>query len=161
VAMPGLFAQFDFGLFIQETYFAFLLLGGLLVIMYAYRDVRLPDAGNFKNIVLVLFLMTVANGMERCARVSADGRELRFAMSVVHYCLQPCVIWLELVIIMPEAVKRRRLSMLLLSLLRCCPHSDYLRQLLQQNHRIRCLSHTLMWQHIPLKAALLYCYRNR
>ena len=114
--MPGLFEQFDFGLFIRETYFAFLLLGGLLVIMRAYRDVRLPDAGNFKNIVLVLFLMTVANGLERCARVSADGRELRFAMSVVHYCLQPCVIWLELVIIMPEAVKRRRLNMLLLSL---------------------------------------------
>ncbi len=90
-----------------------------------WSDVRLPDAGNFKRIVLVLFLMTVANGLERCARVSAHGRELRFAMSVVHYCLQPCVIWLELVIIMPDAVKRRRLSMLLLSLLRCCPHSDY------------------------------------
>ena len=101
---------------ISENYITFLLLGGLLVVMYAYRDIRLPATRNFLFIILVLFLMSVSNSLERWAVLSPDRRTMRIAMSVLHYCLQPYVIWLELVIIMPQADRKRRLKMFLLSI---------------------------------------------
>ena len=114
--MSGFVSQIDLRLIISENYITFLLLGGLLVVMYAYRDIHLPAAGNFLLIILVLFLMSVSNSMERWAMLSPDRRGMRIAMSVLHYCLQPCVIWLELVIIMPQADRKRRLKMFLLSI---------------------------------------------
>ena len=101
---------------ISENYITFLLLGGLLVVMYAYRDIHLPATRNFLLIILVLFLMSVSNSLERWAVLSPDRRTMRIAMSVLHYCLQPYVIWLELVIIMPQADRKRRLKMFLLSI---------------------------------------------
>ena len=105
-----------FNLIISENYITFLLLGGLLVVMYAYRDIHLPATRNFLLIILVLFLMSVSNSLERWAVLSPDRRTMRIAMSVLHYCLQPYVIWLELVIIMPQADRKRRLKMFLLSI---------------------------------------------
>ena len=83
------FSLRDLGLLISENYLTFLLLGGLLVVMYAYRDIHLPATRNFLFIILVLFLMSIANSLERWAVLSPDRRTMRIAMSVLHYCLQP------------------------------------------------------------------------
>ncbi len=114
--MQASFSQIDLGLLISENYLTFLLLGGLLVMMYAYRDIRLPATRNFLFIILVLFLMSIANNLERWAALSPDRRTMRIAMSVLHYCLQPCVIWLELIIIIPRTARNHRQKIFLLSL---------------------------------------------
>ncbi|MBR2547293.1 MAG: histidine kinase [Eubacterium sp.] len=109
----------DLELLISENYITFLLLGGILIVMYAYREVRLPATGNFLLIIAVLFLMAVSNNVERWASMSPDRIEIRTLMSVIHYVLQPLVIYLELVIIMPvdEAHFRKRNLLLALPLI--------------------------------------------
>ena len=109
-------SQIDLKVLVGENLLTFLLVGGLLVVMYAYRDIRLPATRNFLFIILVLLLMSISNSLERWAALSPDRRTMRIAMSVLHYCLQPCVIWLELVIIIPWTGRNRRLWMFLLSL---------------------------------------------
>ena len=110
------FSLRDLGLLISENYLTFLLLGGLLVVMYAYRDIHLPATRNFLFIILVLFLMSIANSLEQWAVLSPDRRTMRIAMSVLHYCLQPCVIWLELIIIIPRTDRNYNRKIFLLSL---------------------------------------------
>ncbi len=39
--MSGLVSQIDLNLIISENYITFLLLGGLLVVIYAYSDIHL------------------------------------------------------------------------------------------------------------------------
>lgn len=114
--MLASFSQADLRLLISENFLTFLLLGGLLVVMYAYRNTRLPATRNFLLIILVLFLMSVSNSLERWAMLSPDRRDMRIAMSVLHYCLQPGVIWLELVIIMPRTDPKYRLKRFLMTL---------------------------------------------
>ena len=114
--MLASFSRMDFRLLISENFLTFLLLGGLLVVMYAYRDTRLPATRNFLFIILVLILMSLSNNLERWAVLSPDRRTVRIAMSVLHYCLQPCVIWLELIIIMPRTNPKYRMKLVLMSL---------------------------------------------
>ena len=109
-------SQMDFRLLISENFLTFLLLGGLLVVMYAFRDSHLPATRNFLFIILVLVLMSFSNSLERWAVQSPDRRTMRIAMSVLHYCLQPSVIWLELVIVLPRADPKYRLKLFWLSL---------------------------------------------
>lgn len=94
--------QIDLQLFISENYFTFLLLGGLLIVMFAYRDMPIPATGNFLLIIFILFVMCVVNSIERWATYSPDRIEIRMISSVIHYILQPFVIYLELLIIIPE-----------------------------------------------------------
>lgn len=114
--MLASFSQTDLRMLISENFITFLLLGGLLVVMYAYRDAHLPATRNFLFIIIVLFLMSAANSLERWAVLSPDRRDMRIAMSVLHYCLQPCVIWLELAIIIPRKGPQYRVKFLLFSL---------------------------------------------
>jgi sensor histidine kinase YesM len=97
-----LISQVDLELFFNENYLTFLILGGLLVVMFSYRDVPLPAAGNFLLIIIVLFIMSVANGLETWAKVSPDRIQVRIVTSVIHYILQPFVIYLELLTIIPR-----------------------------------------------------------
>ena len=101
-------SQMDLRQLISKNFLTLLLLGGLLVVMYAYRDAHLPATRNFLFIILVLFLMSMSNSLERWAVLSPDRRPMRIAMSVLHYCLQPSVIWLELVILMPRTHPNHR-----------------------------------------------------
>lgn len=95
-------AYMDLEFLIKENYFTFLILGGLLIVMYAYRKVHLPATGNFLLIIAVLFLMSISSSVELWAAQSPDRADIRMLMSVIHYVLQPLVIYLELVIIIPK-----------------------------------------------------------
>ena len=106
----------DLELFFNENYLVFLLLGGLLVIMYAYRDVRLPASRNFVMIIFTLLAMCLASGIEAWARDSSSRELFRMGASVVHYILQPLVIYLELTIIMPGRETASSKNKLLLAL---------------------------------------------
>ena len=103
----------DLEFLINENYFTFLMLGGLLIVMYAYRNVHLPATGNFLLIIAVLFLMSISNSVELWAVLSPDREGIRMFMSVAHYVLQPFVIYLELVIIMREEEHDRRKDFLI------------------------------------------------
>ncbi len=98
----------DLGLLIRVNYFAFLILGGLLILMYAYRDVQLPASRNFSLIIVVLFIMSIANSIDVWATLEVDRVNIRFAASVIHYVLQPFVIYLELLTIIPDLEHRDR-----------------------------------------------------
>lgn len=89
-------------IFFNENYLVFLLLGGLLIVMYAYRGVKLPASRNFVLLIFIILAMCVASGIETWACDSPDRALIRTIVSVIHYILQPFVIYLELVIIMPE-----------------------------------------------------------
>ena len=103
-----LISQVDLELFFNENYLTFLILGGLLVVMISYRDVPLPAAGNFLLIIFVLFIMSVASGLETWAKVSPDRIHVRLITSVIHYILQPFVIYLELITIIPWGAKKEQ-----------------------------------------------------
>lgn len=110
-------------LYINENYFTFLLLGGLLIVMLAYRDVHLPATRTFLIIILVLFLMSAASSLESWAVVSPDRESIRILASIIHYILQPLVIYLELIIIMPEGSTsdvRKRILLALPLLINTC-----------------------------------------
>ncbi len=87
---------------ITANYLTFLILGGLLVMMLVYRDVRLPATKNFLIIIIVLLAMCISSSLDRWAVLSADRAFIRMVASVIHYILQPLVIYLELVIIIPD-----------------------------------------------------------
>ena len=91
----------DITTLIGENYLACLLLGGLLVVMFSYRNVQLPASRSFKLIVLVLLVMCISSGIERWAVLSPDRESVRIAASVVHYMIQPLVLYLELVVLTP------------------------------------------------------------
>ena len=92
---------------ISENYLAFLMLGGLLIIMYAFRKVHLPASRTFLLIALVLFAMCIASSLERWAVQSPDRYEVRVAASVVHYVLQPLVIYLEIIVLLPPPIRKK------------------------------------------------------
>lgn len=101
---------------ITANYITFLILGGLLIMMLVYRDIRLPATRNFLLIVIVLFVMGISISLERWADLSTDRTNIRMVVSVLHYILQPLVIYLELVIIMPDDDNSARPRQLLLAL---------------------------------------------
>lgn len=106
----------DLASFIAENYITYLILGGLVIVMIAYRGVRLPAVRNYQLIVLVLLLMSLAFSFERWSTLSPDRINVRIAASVIHYILQPLVIWLELIVIMPESERSGRSGRFLLAL---------------------------------------------
>ena len=108
--------QANLELFLAENYMAFVILIGLLAIMYAYRNVHVPAGKNFAVIAAVLFIMCIAHSAERWALQSPDRLNLRLLSSIIHYVLQPLVIYLELIIINPLSDKSRNLKLWLLSL---------------------------------------------
>ncbi len=91
----------DIEYLISGNYAAFMLLGGLLVMMYAYRDVHLPASKTFVLIAVVLFTMFAAHSIENWAALSMDRWDTRIAASILHYVLQPFIIYLELVVLIP------------------------------------------------------------
>ena len=95
--------QADIALLISENYFSFMIICGLLILMYAYRDVHLPASRNYRLIVLVLLFMSIANSVDCWAALSVDRVNIRFAASLAHYILQPLVIYLELLTIIPDS----------------------------------------------------------
>lgn len=106
----------DLEFLISENYLAFLMLGGLLIIMYAFRKVHLPASRTFLLITLVLLAMCIANSLERWAVQSPDRYDVRVAASVVHYVLQPLVIYLELIVLLPALNEKKRSALLALPL---------------------------------------------
>lgn len=134
----GAFTLADFSIFINENYLTYLILGGLLVVMLAYRDTRLPATKNFAFILVVIFLMSIANSLEMWSTFSPDREKLRVIASVIHYILQPFVFYLELVIIMPEADRKNRLRLFLISL--------------------PIIVNTLVYAIAPFTGGLVFCY---
>lgn len=92
----------DIGFMLSENYSAFLLLSGLIIIMYAYRDVRLPASRTFTVIAVVLLLMCAMFSLEHWAALSPARHGLRLFASIMHYILQPFVIYLEIIVLLPS-----------------------------------------------------------
>ena len=92
----------DIRFLVSENYIAFLILGGLLVIMYAYREVSLPASKTFRLIAFALFVMCIFDIVERWAASSYDRLNIRVFASVVHYIVQPLIIYLELAVLVPH-----------------------------------------------------------
>ena len=107
----------DIEAFISENYLAFMLLGGLLTIMIAYRDVRLPATRTFILITFVLLIMCLAQSFEHWAAISPARHDVRMTASVIHYVLQPLVIYLELIVLLPEGIGKIRRVLITLPLL--------------------------------------------
>ena len=99
----------DFFFLLRENYIAFLMLGGLVVIMFVYHNVHLPASGAFYLIAAVLFVMCLANSFERWATLSPDRHSVRLAASVIHYVLQPLVIYLEVAVLLSPLHRMRHL----------------------------------------------------
>ena len=99
----------DLAFLISENYLAFLLLGGLLVVMLVYRTVHLPASATFYLIAAVLFAMCVTSSLERWAALAPDRIQLRVWASLLHYILQPLVIYLELVVLVSAPMREKRL----------------------------------------------------
>lgn len=104
----------DLEYLISGNYMAFLLLGGLIIMMLAYRDVKLPASRTFVMIAVVLFAMCAAHSLESWATLSADRVGVRMFASTIHYLLQPFIIYLELVVLLPDNMSK--LQRLLFSL---------------------------------------------
>lgn len=92
----------DLRILVSENFMAFLLLGGLLTIMYAYREVTLPASNAFKIIIVALFLMCIFDSLEHWACNSPDRLTLRIASSIIHYIIQPLIICMELAVLIPN-----------------------------------------------------------
>ena len=101
---------------ITANYTTFLILGGLLIMMLVYRDVHLPATKNFLIIIIVLLFMGISYSLDRWAVLSPERIAVRMIASVIHYILQPLVIYLELVIIIPGDENSARPRRLLLAL---------------------------------------------
>ena len=107
----------DIEYLISGNYAAFMLLGGLLVMMYAYRDVHLPASKTFVLISVVLFTMCAAHNIENWAALSMDRWDTRIAASILHYVLQPFILYLELVVLIPPHFGRLQRALLSLPLI--------------------------------------------
>ena len=107
----------NFALLLNENYLVYLLLTGLLVIMYIYKDNGPTDNWIFINIAIILVAMSIADGVERWALLSPDRSNIRVAASVVHYLLQPLALYLELAVVMPQQENRNRALILVLRLM--------------------------------------------
>ena len=106
----------DLQFLISENYMALLILGGLLVMMYAYKEVRLPASKTFLLIATVLLLLCISDSLESWAILSPDRRNIRTIASIFHYILQPLVIYLELIVLMPNGKGKNHLPLLSLPL---------------------------------------------
>ena len=104
--MPQI-TQDDAEAFIGENYMAYLLLGGLLIVMYLYRNVHLPAGKAFRLIAVTLFVMCLANSLERWAVMTPERVDWRVLSSVIHYITQPLVIYMELMVIRPRYMESR------------------------------------------------------
>lgn len=102
-------------LFLNENYFTFLLIAGLLIVIYAYRDVHYMASRNFLLIILVIFLMCVMNSLEAWAMEDPGLINIRTFTSVTHYILQPLVLYLELLVIIPEDERETTAGRLMLA----------------------------------------------
>ena len=91
----------DIEYLISGNYMAFALLFGLIIMMYAYRDVKLPASRTFVLIAVVLFTMCVSHSVEYWAMLSPSRHDARLVASTLHYVLQPFVIFLELIVLIP------------------------------------------------------------
>lgn len=98
----------DIEYLISANYAAFLMLIGLFIIMYVYRDVKLPASKTFVLIAAVLFCMCIAHSLEGWALLSPDRHDVRVFSSVVHYVLQPFVIYFELIVLLPDHMSKRQ-----------------------------------------------------
>ncbi len=107
----------DIEYLISANYAAFLMLIGLFIIMYVYRDVKLPASKTFVLIAAVLFCMCVSHSLEGWAILSPERHDVRVFSSVVHYVLQPFVIYLELIVLLPEHIGKTRRVLFSLPLL--------------------------------------------
>ena len=107
----------DIGFIFGENYSAFLLLGGLFIIMFAYRDVHLPASRTFVVIAFALLAMCILFGLEHWAALSPARHDLRVATSILHYILQPFVIYLEIVVLLPPYFGKLRRFIVALPLL--------------------------------------------
>ena len=106
----------DLQFLISENYMALLILGGLLVMMYSYREVRLPASRTFVLIAFVLLLLCASDSLERWATLSQDRASFRCIASIIHYILQPLVIYLELIVLLPLGRNKTGLTLLSLPL---------------------------------------------
>ena len=93
---------------VSSNYSAFLMLGGLFILMYVYRDVHLPASRTFLLIGFVLLAMCISTCLESWALLSSDRSRVREAASVVHYVLQPFVIYFELIVLLPDHMSKRQ-----------------------------------------------------
>ena len=109
----NLLSQEDVSAFIGESYLGYLLLGGLLLVMHSYRNVKLPAAKAFRIIAIILLFMCLASSLERWAIMSYDRLNVRIFASVVHYIIQPLVIYMELLVLSPPQTGRNRRGFLL------------------------------------------------
>ena len=107
----------DLQYLISENYLALLIMGGLIVMMFAYREVHLPASKTFILITIVLFLLCLSNSLEGWSIMSQDRVNIRITSSVIHYILQPLVIYLELIVLMSYENNKKRLFLLSLPLL--------------------------------------------
>ena len=64
--------QMDIRVFIHENYIELLVLCGLLILTYEYRGIHIPATRTKGQILLVLFLMTVSNSLEKWGAASPD-----------------------------------------------------------------------------------------
>lgn len=107
----------DLEYLISGNYMAFALLGGLLIMMYAYRDVKLPASKTFELVAAVLLAMCISHSVEYWAMLSPDRINVRVAASTMHYLLQPLVIFLELVVLVPPNTSKLRKALFTLPLI--------------------------------------------
>ena len=107
----------DIEYLISANYAAFLMLIALFIIMYVYRDVKLPASKTFVLIAAVLFFMCMAHSFEGWALLSPGRHDVRLISSVVHYILQPLVIYLELIVLLPDHIGKSRRVLFSLPLL--------------------------------------------
>ena len=112
----GSISQLDFVRLVSENYITLLLLAGLVIIMIAYRENRLAATKNFQHIIVIILLMSISFSAERWAIDSPDRIDVRIWASVIHYLLQPFIIYFELVIIMPPGELKDRTKKWLLAL---------------------------------------------
>lgn len=97
----------DIEFLISDNYLAFLILGGLFAIMYAYREVKLPATRTFVFIAFALLIMCVSDVIESWAAMSPDRLSLRIGSSVIHYIIQPLIIYLELIVLLPPSGNKK------------------------------------------------------
>lgn len=107
----------DLQYLISENYLALLIMGGLIVMMFVYREVHLPASKTFILITIVLFLLCLSNSLESWSIMSQDRVNIRITSSVIHYILQPLVIYLELIVLMSYENNKNKLIILSLPLL--------------------------------------------
>lgn len=124
--------------FLNDNYFSFLLLGGLLVIMLAYRNIHPPATRNYIAMIIVLFIMNIAGSFEAWARNDPSLVNVRVFSSVIHYIMQPLTLYLEVLLIIPG--------------------SEYMKKVNNFVLAIPVFANTIIYLIAPFTGTLVFCY---